>query len=107
MRRAVITTAVCFVSLCLNVKSLPAQRQTIDIQGGTLSAAKIGAAQLKMLNRIDHAAKVYAREININENWIGYCRGELDFKTTTYPHNGFVPFGVNYNTIKIKKLWMG
>ena len=75
-------------SLCLTASSQP------------LDSAVVDKAQTAMLARIDQAVKAFASQIKVEQSLITYCRGELALRTSLYPANGLVPFGVNYSQIR-------
>jgi hypothetical protein len=64
-----------------------------------VTPAQVSAAQGQMLARISSAVEKYANHSRLDPAYVSYCRGELDLKTSTYPGNGLIPFGVNYNEI--------
>ena len=56
-------------------------------------------AQTEMLSRVHKEAEEYARRIKISDAYIGYCSHEMHLHTYNHPYNGYIPFGVNYNSI--------
>ena len=66
----------------------------------SLDASVVQKAQSAMISRVSAAIDKYADQIKAEKSLITYCRGELALKTSLYPPNGLVPFGVNYNQIR-------
>jgi hypothetical protein len=65
-----------------------------------LDAPVVQKAQAAMLIRVSAEIEKYADQIKAERSLITYCRGELALKTSLYPSNGLIPFGVNYNQIQ-------
>jgi hypothetical protein len=57
---------------------------------------EIKTVQIEMLSRINNEVEAYATTINIDPEYIVYCRIEMNNKIDLLPKNGSVPFGVNY-----------
>jgi hypothetical protein len=85
---ALFLIAVLIDSLCS-----PVWAQSLD-------ASVVQKAQSAMISRVSAAIDKYADRINAESSLITYCRGELALKTSLYPPNGLIPFGVNYNQIR-------
>ena len=49
-----------------------------------------------MLSRITSEVEAYATTINIDPEYIVYCRIEMNNKIDLLPKNGSIPFGINY-----------
>jgi hypothetical protein len=60
----------------------------------------VANAQRQMIARVEAEIEVYARKIKIDPSLISYCRSELALRTSQYPANGQIPFGVIYGQIK-------
>ena len=90
MRKALVIVALIVVF---------AKPQLLSAQ----QAIDTGPAQYQMFSRVMEAVKAYAQSIGIEESWIGYCQQELHLQTYAHPPNGYVPFGVDYNTITDRK----
>ncbi len=67
--------------------------------GAPVNQAEVDLAQSEMLRRIMDAVALYARSINIGNDYVNYCYQELHLKTEGHPANGSIPFGINYRQI--------
>jgi hypothetical protein len=65
-----------------------------------VSKEEITSAQLEMNFRVGKEVEAYAKEINVEENYIWYCRMEMYLKSSSHPIDGSIPFGVNYFQLK-------
>ena len=61
-----------------------------------LTNNEIKTAQIEMLSRISSDVEMYAKTINIDPEYIVYCRIEMNNKIELLPKNGSIPFGVTY-----------
>ena len=65
-----------------------------------VTSEEISKAQSEMSNRIFDKARQYSNKIKISDIYLYYCTQELYLHTYNHPLNGYIPFGVNYKTIK-------
>ena len=68
-----------------------------------VTSVEVSNAQSEMSQRIYDKARKYSKKIKLSDSYLYYCTQELYLKTREHPTNGYVPFGVNYNTIKDSK----
>ena len=73
--------------------ALPVAAEPVDSRA-------VASAQNQLIARVKAEIEAYARQIKVDPSLISYCRSELALRTSQYPANGQVPFGVNYNQIK-------
>lgn len=59
----------------------------------------ITTPQVQMHNRISAMVDQRAQQLGLSQDVVTYCRIELNHKTETFPKNGSIPFGINYNQI--------
>lgn len=57
------------------------------------------AAQGKMQGRISKEINQFLQHTGASSELYQYCSLEMALVLTQYPNNGFIPFGVNYNSI--------
>jgi len=65
-----------------------------------LDTSVVNKAQSAMIGRVRDAVETYAAKIKAEKSLVTYCRQELSLKTSLYPVNGQIPFGINYNQIR-------
>ena len=73
------------------------------IVADSVTKSEVSSAQGEMSQRIYDKAREYLKNIKLSDSYLYYCTQELYLKTREHPANGYVPFGVNYNTIKDSK----
>lgn len=57
----------------------------------------IVTAQVQMSLRVSAVAQQQAQKLGLSEDAVTYCRVKLNYKESTFPQDGQIPFGVNYN----------
>lgn len=62
----------------------------------TLNTSKL---QIEMLDRVLAAEQLRAQQLGLNGEVVEYCQVELNRNEDQFPHNGEIPFGINYNEI--------
>jgi hypothetical protein len=72
-------------------------------QGADISQQDVQRAQAAMNMRITDTITKYANRLALDPSISSYCLQKLHLETINHPVNGHVPFGVNYNAIKLKK----
>ena len=80
-------TMVGFLCMTTSVLAEPVTQDNVD------------KAQVKMLTRAMDAVDKYSERINIDHEFVIYCRADLSFKKGLHPRDGSIPFGVNYKKI--------
>lgn len=65
-----------------------------------IAQADVDRAQSQMLVHQSEVVNRFAAEIKMDPTFIGYCHNEMYLRTLNHPTNGYIPFGVNYNTIR-------
>lgn len=63
------------------------------------TALNTAKAQIEMLNRVLAAAELRAQQLGLNGEVVEYCQVELHHNEDQFPHNGEIPFGVDYNQV--------
>ena len=86
------TNVIRNVALCACLTALP-------VTGAPVTKQEFSRAQGKMHTRLIEAVERCAREIEIDREYITYCRSAMDLRVFPYPVNGSIPFGIDYNEI--------
>jgi hypothetical protein len=71
----------------------------ISAAADPVTQAGVNNAQSQMLARIHDAVARHAAEIEIDPMYVSFCQSEMHLRTFSHPTNGYIPFGVNYNSI--------
>lgn len=78
----------------------------VFLSGGGRSAAAqtldSAAAQGAMLSRIQEETTRYALSLGLDDSYIIYCSVRMHFDTR-HETDGWIPYGVNYNTIRSQR----
>ncbi len=91
------------IKMCKSLAFLSFIAYSNMLLAGGLTNIDISKAQGEMTTRIYEKARQYLKKIGISDTYLYYCTQELHLHTYEHPANGYIPFGVNYNTIKDRK----